>query len=130
MDEKKADQQASQTISVIEFITPLKFCTGNAGRVQKKIIRHLLALVDGGFDRLTEPEKLQKAGTDAIRLVAEPFLNPLEYISQLRKLNVDDCILSVPVDGERKDKHGRAPAYYLIPGKYRWAWRIALRAAS
>lgn len=105
----------------------LRFCSGNSGNVQRRIIRHLLAMIDGGLDHLSPQDRLEVAGTDSVRSVCAPRKNPMEYIRQLRAINGRDCILSVPVDAARISKVGRAPTYYMLPFNTRSAWRSALQ---
>lgn len=129
MSIKKADpateptSQNSQTNN-----TTYRFQAGTAGTVQRKIIRHLLAMHDGGLDAMPPLVRLDKAGTDAIRAACKPFLNPLEYISRLRLLNGSDCLLTMPVEAARTSRRGNIPAYYSLPVSTRQAWRVALQS--
>lgn len=105
----------------------LRFCSGNSGNVQRRIIRHLLAMIDNGLDCLPALDRLEATGTDAIRTVARPYLNPLDAISTLRRLNGHDCILTIQLPELRISEHGRAPGCYSIPPSLRQAWRESLR---
>ena len=106
--------------------TSFKFCAGNAGIIQRRIIRYLLDLVENqGFDRLPQADKLALAGTDGIRQLAQPFKNPLEYISKLRALNGKDCIWSVSAELMKLSNYGSSPTYYYIPVSHRQKWRSA-----
>ncbi|EIJ33554.1 hypothetical protein [Thiothrix nivea] len=104
-----------------------RFSSGNAGMVQRKIINHLLALAEQGFDRLPAMERLEMAGTDAIRKVCAPAKNPMEHISRLRALNGGACIVTIGVQAARNGKSGKSPGYYSIPMETRQAWRYAVR---
>lgn len=105
----------------------LRFSSGNSGNVQRRIIRHLLAMIDGGLDYMPPLDRLDVAGTDAIRGVCAPRKNPMEYIRQLRAINGKDSVLSIPVEQARIGRVGSAPIYYSIPANTRKAWREALQ---
>lgn len=129
MDIKKAAPITDAANEHANNSTPcFKFCSGNSGIVQRRVISYLLALHDGGLDSLSPEARLEMVGTDAIRKLSMPHLNPLEYISQLRRLNGDGCLSTVRVMlGKNR---GSAPAYYHIPENIRGAWRTALQARS
>lgn len=132
MDEKKADPATESALvkSPANNNTSFRFCSGNAGIIQRRIILCLLDLIDNqGFEQLPQADKLALAGTDAIRKLAQPFKNPLEYISQLRALNGDGCLWSMDANSERLSHYGRSPAYYYIPLYCRKTWRDALQAS-
>ncbi|WP_287600598.1 hypothetical protein [Thiothrix sp.] len=128
MSIKKADPITEPASSSELNNTAFRFNSGNAGAVQKKIIRHLLAMHDGGLDSLPPLERIARAGTNAIRLVCKPSLNPLDYICRLRRLNGAECLLTIPVEAARISNHGNIPAYYHLPVNTRQAWREALQA--
>ena len=104
----------------------LRFCSGNSGIIQRKIIRHLLAICDP-LDHASNTDRLEMAGTDAIRTVCQPWKNPMEYVSQLRAINGRDCLLSIPVEESRNGTHGTKPVYYWLPVATRQLWREALQ---
>lgn len=104
-----------------------RFSSCNAGIVQRKIINHLLMLLETGFERLPAMERLALAGTDAIRKVCAPYKNPMEHISRLRALNGKACILTIQVEAARTGKSGKSPGYYFIPMEIRQTWRYAVR---
>ena len=106
-----------------------RFSSGNSGIIQRKIIRHLLAISDL-LDHANNADRLELAGTDSIRTICAPRKNPMEYISRLRAINGKDCILSVPVDAARIGRGGSVPVYYLLPVNTRCLWREALAATS
>lgn len=105
----------------------LRFCSGNSGNVQRRIIRHILCAIDAGLDHMSAQDRLKWTGTDAIREVTRPALNPLDYILTLRRLNGHDCIVTIPLPELRISEHGRAPGCYSISPSLRQAWREALR---
>ena len=105
----------------------LRFCSGNSGGVQRRIIRHILCAIDAGLDRMSPQDRLKWAGTDAIREVTRPHLNPLDAVSALRRLNGHDCISTIPLPELRISEHGRAPGHYTLPFNTRQAWREALQ---
>lgn len=129
MNTKKADPATGSALvnAKVDNNTSFKFCSGNAGIIQRRIIRYLLDLVENqGFDRLPQADKLALAGTDGIRQLAQPFKNPLEYVSQLRALNGSDCLLSIDAESVRLSGRGKSPTYYYVPVSYRQKWRSAL----
>ena len=105
----------------------LRFCSGNSGNIQRRIIRHLLEMIDSGLDHMSPPDRLKLTGTTAIRGAAHPYLNPLDAISTLRRLNGHDCILTIPLPELRISEHGRAPGCYSISPSFRQKWREALQ---
>ena len=105
----------------------LRFCSGNSGNIQRRIIRHVLCAIDAGLDHMSPQDRLKWTGTDAIREVTRPHLNPLDAVSALRRLNGHDCILTIPLTELRISEHGRAPGCYSIPASIRQAWRAALQ---
>ena len=113
--------------SINATCSALRFSSGNSGNVQRRIIRHLLAMIDNGLDCLPALDRLEATGTDAIRTVARPYLNPLDAVSALRRLNGHDCILTIPLPELRISEHGRAPGHYTLPFNTRQAWREALQ---
>ena len=128
MDIKKAAPITDAANEHANNSTPcFKFCSGNSGAIQRKIIRHLLAMIDGGFDNCEPLKRLEISGTDAIRALCAPHKNPMEYISQLRAINGKDCILSVPVKQASIGNGWQSPIYYFLPVVIRQAWREALQ---
>ena len=128
MDKKKTDPTTGSALvnAKVDNNTSFKFCSGNAGIVQQRIVCYLLDLVENqGFDRLPQADKLALAGTDGIRQLAHPFKNPLEYVSQLRALNGSDCLLSIDAESVRLSGRGKSPTYYYIPVSHRQKWRSA-----
>lgn len=121
-DTSKSPQQ-----SISAPCNALRFCSGNSGNIQRRIIRHLLAMIDGGLDYMPPLDRLDVAGTDSIRSVCAPRKNPMEYIRQLRAINGKDSVLSIPVEQARIGRVGSAPIYYSIPTNTRQAWREALQ---
>ena len=121
-DTSKSPQQ-----SINAPFTAPRFCSGNSGNVQRRIIRHLLAMIDAGLDNMSAEDRLKWTGTDAIREATRPYLNPLDAISTLRRLNGHDCILTIPLPELRISEHGRAPGHYSISPSLRRAWRESLR---
>ena len=113
--------------SISASCNALRFSSGNSGNVQRRIIRHLLAMIDAGLDNMSPQDRLKLAGTDKIREVTRPALNPLDYISTLRRLNGHDCISTIPLPELRISEHGRAPGHYSISPSLRLAWREALQ---
>lgn len=123
----KTGKALSQNNVVLDTITQgFRFSSGNAGIVQRRVIKYLLDSYGDGFDRLKPTDRLVVAGTRAIRDVSKPFLNPLEYISKLRQLNGDDCLHSVDVEDARINPKGKSPAYYYIPSGLRSKWWVAI----
>lgn len=121
-DTSKSPQQ-----SINASCNALRFCSGNSGNVQRRIVRHILCAIDAGLDNMSAQDRLKWTGTDAIREVTRPALNPLDYISTLRRLNGHDCILTIPLPELRTSEHGRAPGCYSISLSFRQAWREALQ---
>ena len=105
----------------------LRFCSGNSGNIQRRIIRHILSAIDAGLDNMSAQDRLKLTGTTAIREATRPCLNPLDAISTLRRLNGHDCILTIPLPELRISEHGRAPGHYSISPSLRQAWRESLR---
>ena len=105
----------------------LRFCAGNSGNIQRRIIRHILCAIDAGLDNMSAQDRLKLTGTSAIREVTRPALNPLDAISTLRRLNGHDCILTIPLPELRTGEHGRAPGCYSISLSFRQKWREALQ---
>lgn len=105
----------------------LRFCAGNSGNVQRRIIRHILCAIDAGLDNMSAQDQMKWTGTTAIREATRPYLNPLDAISTLRRLNGHDCISTIPLPELRISEHGRAPGYYTISPSLRRAWREALQ---
>ncbi len=107
----------------------LRFGNDYGGVMQRRIIRYLLGLYQNGLDNMPELERLERAGTDAIRALCHPYKNPIHPIHQLRWANGDACLLCIRVDAARLSPHGKAPGYYWIPLEYRQRWRDALGGA-
>ena len=105
----------------------LRFCAGNPGNIQRRIIRHILRAIDAGLDHMPAQDRLMRTGTTAIREATRPCLNPLDAVSALRRLNGHDCILTIPLPELRISEHGRAPGHYTLPANTRAAWREALK---
>ena len=105
----------------------LRFCSGNSGNVQRRIIRHILRAIDAGLDNMSAQDQMKWTGTTAIREATRPYLNPLDGISTLRRLNGHDCILTIQLPELRISEHGRAPGCYSISPSLRQAWREALQ---
>lgn len=125
-----SENTVSESITSVSEHSTFRFSNGNAGIVQKKIIRHILAVIDGGFDNLSDAEKLKIAGMNAIRAVTEPYGNPQHHISSLRAINGADSILTIRVKSMRMGEHGQAPGYYWLPPATRQKWREALLASE
>ena len=121
-DTSKSPQQ-----SINAPFTAPRFCSGNSGNVQRRIIRHLLAMIDAGLDNMSAEDRLVRTGTTAIREITRPCLNPLDAVSTLRRLNGHDCILTIPLPELRISEHGRAPGCYSISPSFRQKWREALQ---
>ena len=105
----------------------LRFCAGNPGNVQRRIIRHILCAIDAGLDKMSAEDQLKLTGTTAIREATRPCLNPLDAILTLRRLNGHDCILTIPLPELRISEHGRPPGCYSISPSFRQKWREALQ---
>ena len=121
------DTSKSLQQSINAQCNALRFCSGNSGNVQRRIIRHILRAIDVGLDHMPAQDQMRWTGTSAIREITRPYLNPLDAVSTLRRLNGHDCILSIPLPELRISEHGRAPGCYSISPSLRQAWREALR---
>lgn len=123
-DLKSATADANKTSSNNRYRFPSG--AGACARVSRQVISHLINNADA-LQRLAPLGRIELTGTDSVREISRPYKNPLEYISQLRDLNGNDCILSIPVPEARQGRGGSVPVYYSLSVDARFKWIDALK---
>lgn len=119
MDEKKADQKASQNDYAVNNNTPDQYHITSAAELD--VIKAIASRMAPEFYAAGDLRRLDITGTNAIRHQTRQK-NPLQRVCNLRKVNGMDCITTVRVPDARDGGYGNAPGYYMLTAEQLQRW--------
>jgi hypothetical protein len=126
MTKKISTSKDSQSRVKINDSTGFKFPSGIvSGNLSREVIKAIISEMNPEFFQLSELERLDRTGTRALREKVSA-LNPLDYISKLRKINGFLCIRAKEVPEARKSPYGSPPVYYWMDAETIAKWKKAL----